>query len=97
MQKLDGKTFTDISIIIDGNSYTNCRFERCEIIFCGAAAVGMKGCTFVDCKWAFDGPSLRTVQFMAALYAIGGDGKQLIEATFNDIRQGKPISTVKPS
>lgn len=53
----------------------------------GTGPVSLVGCTFRDVSWAFVGPAQNTLHFMAALYQ--GGAKDLIENTFNLIRQGK--------
>jgi len=87
--KAERQTFSNATIIIDGNEYLECKFERCKIVYCGVAVVALNGCSFSDCEWSFDGPAARTVQFMSALYASGGGAKELIEQTLRNIR-GKP-------
>jgi len=96
MSSFRNETFSEVAIVVDGHDYAGCRFDRCRIVYCGAAAVSVTGCTFNDCEWAFDGPAAKTVQFMAALYAMGGTAQQLIERTFDNIR-GKPHPSVKPN
>ena len=92
MAKFEKKPFRDQSIVIDGNEYIDCRFERCEIIYAGASLPTLIRNSFNECRWTFDGPAARTVQFMSALY--GGGGQAVIEATFENIR-GKPASGVR--
>lgn len=92
MAKYEKKPFRDQSIVLDGNEYIGCRFERCEIIFTGGSLPKLIGNHFDDCRYTFDGPAARTVQLMAALYS--GGAQQLIEATFETIR-GKPSAGVK--
>ena len=92
MPTYEKRSFVDQAMVIDGNEYTDCRFERCELIFTGALLPKLVRNHFQDCKYTFDGPAARTVQFMSALYS--GGAQQLIEATFENIR-GKPISGVR--
>ncbi len=84
--------FIDRSIVIDGNEYLGCEFERCEIIFTGASLPKLVGNKFNNCRYTFDGPASRTIQFMSALYS--GGAQPLIEGTFEVIR-GKPAAGVK--
>jgi len=90
--KFEKQTFADTSIVIDGNEYVGCRFSQCEIIFAGGSLPNLTNNSFTDCRWTFDGPAGRTVQFMKALYE--GGGKGLVEATFDNIR-GNPVAGVK--
>jgi hypothetical protein len=87
MSKHEKEQLVDRSIVVDGSEYVGCTFVRCEIIFAGGSLPVLANNSFRDCRWVFDGPSARTIQFMAALYRNGA--KDLIEATFENIR-GKP-------
>ena len=89
MVKYEKKEFSDVSIVIDGNEYIECRFSRCEIIFAGGSLPRLIKNSFDSCRFAFDGPAARAIQFMAALYQ--GGAQNLIEATFENVR-GKPAT-----
>jgi hypothetical protein len=82
------QTFRDIPVNLDGGTFVNCRFERCELIYSGTMPVTLNGCEFPDCAWRFLGPALATMQFMRGLYhGAGSGGKALIEQTFDSIRK----------
>ena len=89
MTAYEGQTFADEVIALDGNSFKDCRFSRCKLVFTGIADPILMGNHFDPaCTYQFDGPALRTLQFLAALYADGGS--RLVEGTFESIRQGPP-------
>ncbi len=77
-------TFESKTIVLDGSSFYTCQFKGCTLIFNGVLPVTMDGCSFDNCIWQFSGPAQNTIQFMQALYAVGG--KDLIENTFRNIR-----------
>jgi hypothetical protein len=89
MTQLDGMTFRNQDIRLDGVAYRNCRFEGCRIVFGGHLATALEGNQFTNCTWAFDGPAGLTLQFMAAMHAQGGDARVLIDATVRTLR-GEP-------
>lgn len=82
--RYEKKTFVEQSIVIDGHSFIECKLERCQLIYTGAALPTLQHCSFFDCTWKFDGPAARTVMMMTALY--GGGMQELIEQTFENIR-----------
>lgn len=87
--RVEGKTFVDEQVRVDGNEYVKCIFRRCELQFGAMEAVSMVDCTFDECSWSFTGAAALTVQFMTALYhGMGEGGKQLIDKTFENIRRG---------
>lgn len=83
------ETFANQDVLLDGNSYINCKFRECKIIFGARGPVGLVDCNFNRCRWGFDGPAADTITFMAAMYAVPGM-KDVLEATFDNIRGKGP-------
>ena len=65
------KTFQDERIILDGHTYDGCTFERCELVFFGAAVTTLTNNHMIDCTWRFEGNAALTLAFLRAL-AEGG-------------------------
>jgi hypothetical protein len=87
--KFKDKNFKNEKIDIDFNQFSNCQFDSCTLVFHGYGVIGMDGCSFINVNWTFDGAAAKTLQFMHGLYHGAGEGgRQLIESTFNSIRQG---------
>jgi hypothetical protein len=86
MAQHEGETFTNETVVLDGNDYLNCTFTNCEIIFNGTASVSLNGISFNDCRWTFGGPAGMTINFMTALYQAGVT--DLIDQTIDNIRRG---------
>ncbi|MGI8743647.1 MAG: hypothetical protein ACR2NN_13955 [Bryobacteraceae bacterium] len=93
----ENAVFEDRVVQLDGNAFVKCLFRRCVMKFSGVAPVQLTHCTFDACEFAFDGPAALTVGFMSALYNVGEFGKDLIERTFNNIREGLLSKTVSLS
>jgi len=89
MEKVKRKTFKQQVIHLDDHSYTECTFTECHMIYLGATEVSLVRCKLIDCTWGFDGPAARVIRFMSSLYAMGGNGPEVIERTFENIRAGK--------
>jgi hypothetical protein len=89
--EISGKTMSNVTEVIDGNHYRDCRFENCELVYTGGDIPHITGCQFDNCSWHFDGAAERTLLFMRQMYhGMGAGGVQLIEGTLNALRQ--PIS-----
>ena len=85
---MKNKKIRNTSISLDGGTFENCDFDKCEVIFSGYLPVRITGCKFgPDVKWSFSGPASNTISFMRSIYAQGAT--QLIENTFEQIR-GSP-------
>lgn len=89
MARHEKSTFTGEKILLDGNEYFACHFERCTIMFHGTAPYNTSGCSFVHCRWGFGGPAALVLQFMNDLYKEGGEFRELVEQTFENIRMGR--------
>ncbi len=84
-----GETLTEQTIVIDGNRYTECRFENCTLIYRGGLIPTIGKCHFENCQWQFEDSAERTLLFLKQLYhGMGPGGVELVEATLNMIRQG---------
>ena len=86
MAQYQGATFTNETVVLDGNDYRNCTFTDCVIVFRGTAAVSMNGVTTNNCRWTFEGPASLTIEFMTALYQAGVT--DMLDQTFENIRRG---------
>jgi hypothetical protein len=74
--------------VIDGNQYTECRFENCQLVYRGGEIPRISRCHFENCTWQFEEAAERTLLFLKFLYhGMGIGGKELIEATVAAIRQ----------
>ena len=89
-EKYENRTFENKLIQLDGNQYISCIFQSCTLQYGGFGDVKLEGCQFNKCSWSFISAAARTVQFMSSLYHGAGEGgKDLIEKTFNNIREGR--------
>jgi hypothetical protein len=89
------QTFAGMTISLDGGTFINCRFERCNIVISGVLPITLENPHFTDCSWNFIGPAATTVSLMAAMYRAGA--KELIESTCNSIMgKGPQPAAVRP-
>ena len=87
--KIEGRTFQNEEIRLDFGNFENCKFDGCTMIYGGYGPVSMTGCGFSDVRWEFTDAAANTVEFMTSMYRGAGEGgRQLIEATIENIRHG---------
>ena len=79
------QTFSDLTIFLDGGTYTGCTFERCKFVVSGILPIYLVGNKVIRCRWEFAGPAANTIRFMTSLYA--GGAHHLIEQIFDTIRK----------
>ena len=81
--------FEDQDIVLDFHEFKECKFTNCNMIYHGHGAVGLISCKFHQCKWVLDGPAKATLNFMANMYSNGNGAEELIDATFQKIKNGE--------
>jgi len=86
------KTFIGKSLEMDGKSFNNCVFQQCNLVYSGGNPPVLNGCSFNNCSWQFGGAAARTLGFFAGLYSGGFD--QMVEATFQSVRNGNAFTEV---
>ena len=82
--KIQGKTFNNEKILIDGNYYFDCKFNNCELEYSGGTPPSFVECEITDTLFSFSGQASATLQFMNAMYH--GGFRPIIEQTFDNIR-----------
>ena len=83
--RFEKQEFRNKRITLSGNQFDECNFHDCEMVFTGVGSVSLTRNSFENCRWLFDGPSLATVRFMKALYAMGAERRALILSTFKEV------------
>lgn len=86
--KITKNTFNNEEVVLDFHEYDTCEFRDCRFVVLGYGPFVLNKCEVVNCTFHFAGPAATTIQTMASLYANGEQGKNLIEATFENIRRG---------
>ena len=79
--------FSDVTVYLDGASYYDCTFERCNVVFSSLLPTTLSNPKFIDCTWQAVGPAEYTINFMTSLHKVGAH--DLIERTFKTIRGEK--------
>lgn len=83
-----GETFEGERISLDGESFVDCTFRDCTLVYEGGEIPpAIHDNRFRGCRWQFEGAAGRTVSFMAAMYGgLDGHGREVVERTFDRIR-----------
>lgn len=89
------ETFTEQRIVLDGNSYSNCKFIKCFLSYEGGTIPILKNNLFDGCIWDLEGPAGRTLGFLRMLFLSGGDQlvKQMLEKLVTAPSPSKPTET----
>ena len=92
--KFKNHTFEGQNVLLDGNEFIDCTFKNCKIEYRGFAGFNLESNSVTNCSWIMGNPAANAINYLAALYAQGGDARKLVEGTFENIRTGK-ISPTK--
>lgn len=76
------QVFEQRDVLLDGNEFIRCTFNRCRIVFRGTGSVVLGEPTFNDCGWYFNDAAGNTVAFLAMLYSWGPAGRMIVEEAF---------------
>jgi hypothetical protein len=89
MAAIQNQRFADQTVELNGNSYSNCSFERCYLGYCGDGEPSLHACTFVDVTWVWEGAALATFRTLSAMYNhLGPEGRRIAEKVIDKIRSG---------
>lgn len=88
---IKGTQFTRTRVELDNQSYEDCTFTECMIVYAAKGPVTLTNPNFVNCRFVVEGNAADTLTFLAAMYRLA---PTLIEQTFENIRiiGGKPPS-----
>ncbi len=81
------ETFTDTSVVLDGQSFKECKFVGCKLIIRSEQLFAMDACTFQGVDFHMEGAADRTLQMLTAMYHGMGDGGAFVESLFDRIRR----------
>ena len=89
-----GQSYRDITVYLDGCSFTNCIFERCVFIYSGQMGVHLDSNSFVNCSWEFAGPASATLAFMSVMNNAGA--ADIVDQIMAGIKKQNGLSTRRP-
>ncbi len=67
-------TFNHETLQLDGESYVECEFKHCRLVYSGGEAPTFKDCRFEDCDWRLEDAAVRTLEHLKAMWGAGAKG-----------------------
>ena len=96
----DNQSFRDESVELSGNRFHGCTFERCKLVYRGDISPTFHDNHFIESVFVFADSAMRTIYFLSNIYRAGPGGREVVEDTFERIRQrtihGLVASTIAP-
>ena len=71
---------------LDGDSFSDCEFRACRMVYAGGEPPTFDSCKFEGCEWKFEDAATNTLAFMKVVWSVGG--KAPIQALIKDITGG---------
>ena len=89
-----GREFNGVKELMDGNTYTQCTFTDCTLIYRGGQIPMITGCEFERCTWGWEDAAGRTLEFMRSMrFRMGSGGRQIVDDIARHIRTPFPRTT----
>ncbi len=76
-------TFNHETLQLDGESYVDCEFKHCRLVFSGGEAPSFTRCRFDDCDWRLEGAAVNTLAHLKAMWGAGA--KPVVQALIKDV------------
>lgn len=64
--------FNHETVALDGESFSDCEFRACRMVYSGGEPPKFVNCRFDDCDWRFDDAASRTLAHLKVLWSVGG-------------------------
>ena len=74
------------TLTLDGESFADCEFRDCRLVYGGGEPPSFRGCRFDNCEWKFEGAAARTLAHLKGVWGVGG--KATVQALIKDITGG---------
>jgi hypothetical protein len=81
-----GTIFNHETVVLDGESFADCEFRDCRLVYNGGEPPSFSQCRFDDCDWKFEDAAARTLAFLKVVWGAGG--KAPVQAMIKEITGG---------
>jgi hypothetical protein len=94
------RLFENERVELSDSRFHGCTFRNCELVYRGEPSPNFEDNEFIDSTFVFRDAAIRTLYFLSNIYHVGEGGQEVVEQTFNDMRNrsihGSETSTVTP-
>lgn len=79
----DNITYSHETVLMEAETFSNCEFRDCRLVYTGGEPATLNNCKFVDCEWKLDDAAARTLAHLKLMWSAGGKGP--VQALIKDI------------
>lgn len=81
-----GVLYNHETVPLDGETFEDCEFRSCRLVFSGGEPPSLVNCKYDDCEWKFDGAAAHTLAHLKLVWNAGG--KAPVQAMIKEITGG---------
>ena len=81
--QIDGNTFVELTVVLDGHMFKNCHFEDCVLVYRGELT-NLVNCRFIRCEVKLEGAADETLRWLSDMLR-EGSGVQEMRACLETI------------
>ena len=78
-----GEAYNHETVTLDGETFTDCEFRECRLVYAGGEPPVFRGCSFIGCDWKYDEAAARTLAHLKLVWSLGE--KASVQAQIKDI------------
>ncbi|MDO9430595.1 MAG: hypothetical protein V4820_18990 [Pseudomonadota bacterium] len=78
-----GISYNHQTVTLDGETFSNCEFAACRLIYSGGPLPEFDGCRFDACEWKFEDAAAHTLSYLRLMWNVGA--KAAVQTTIKDI------------
>lgn len=78
-----GISYNHQTVELDGESFSNCDFAACRLIYSGGLPPEFEDCRFDSCEWKFEGGAADTLAYLRLMWNVGA--KAAVQTTIKEI------------
>jgi hypothetical protein len=75
--------FNHETVALDGESFYDCTFQTCRMVYSGGELPNFDHCQFENCDWKFEDAANRTLGLLKVIWGVGG--KAPVQAMIKEI------------
>jgi hypothetical protein len=79
----DGAKFNHETVALDGETFSDCEFRACRLVYSGGGTPVFDNCRFEDCEWKFEEAAARTLAYLQLIWSSGA--KAPVQGLIKDI------------
>jgi len=76
-------TYSHETVALDGETFVDCEFRDCRLVYAGGEPPVFRDCKFHDCDWRQDDAAARTLAYLKVVWNAGG--KATVQTLIKDI------------